>query len=65
VTIEELGDPFKIINGFAPELIGRPIEEGDITEMRTMQDAATGLTYYLYDLKPHYLVAATAYKNRM
>jgi hypothetical protein len=65
VTIEELGGPQKIITGFAPELIGRPLEDGDILDMKTEKDPATGLLYYLYELKPHYLVAATAFKNRM
>lgn len=65
VTIEELGGPQKIITGFAPELIGRPLEDDDILDTKVEKDPATGLTYYLYEIKPHYLVAATAFKNRM
>mmetsp|Transcript_15644 Transcript_15644/g.21626 ORF Transcript_15644/g.21626 Transcript_15644/m.21626 type:complete len:280 (-) Transcript_15644:202-1041(-) len=64
VIIEELGTPEQIIKAFAPEIIGQTVEEDDIVSMTTKKDDQ-GLTYYLYDLKPHFLIAATAFKNRL
>ena len=44
VRIEQLGEPDKIINGFAPELFGRPLDEGDVLETDTK--TKDGITYY-------------------
>eukprot|EP00884_Botryococcus_braunii_P009125 jgi/Botrbrau1/18213/Bobra.53_1s0072.2 len=63
IRIEELGGPEKIISGFAPELFGSPLDDGDV--LQTAVSAHDGLTYYSWELKPHHLVAATAFKNRM
>ena len=74
VRIEEIGPPERIVAGFAPELFGAPLQEGDTLE--TDVDKKGELTYYTYVLKPpaggpggnvggRRLVAATAYKNRL
>ena len=74
VRIEELGPPDRIVAGFAPELFGAPLQEGDTLE--TDVERKGDLTYYTYVLKPpaggpggnvggRRLVAATAFKNRL
>lgn len=69
VRIEELGPPDKIIAGFAPELFGAPLEQGDVTD--TVVAKRGGLTYYTWVIKPlsgttvYHLASATAYKNRV
>jgi len=74
VRIEELGPPDRIVAGFAPELFGAPLQEGDTLE--TEVERKGDLTYYTYVLKPpaggpggnvggRRLVAATAFKNRL
>jgi len=63
VRIQELGSPEKLISGFGPELFGGPIQEGEV--MNTQVVEKNGLTFYQWELKPHRLVAATAYKNRV
>ncbi|EFJ48537.1 hypothetical protein VOLCADRAFT_74648 [Volvox carteri f. nagariensis] len=64
ITLREVGPPQRVIEGFAPELFGRPLDEGDVlnTEVAVRED---GGLYYLWELKPHNLVAATATKNRV
>ena len=53
-----------MIAGFAPELFGKPLDEADIvnTQVETFDN---GQLYYLWELKPHSLVAATAVRNRV
>ena len=74
IKLQEIGPPEKIVAGFAPELFGAPLQEGDTLE--TDVDKKGELTYYTYVLKPpaggpggnvggRRLVAATAYKNRL
>lgn len=63
ITLEELGTPDKIIGGFAPELFGHPLEEGDIVSQDIKRK--NGLSYYMWEIKPHRLVTATAFKNRV
>jgi hypothetical protein len=65
VHIDELGPPDAIIAGFAPELFGAPLNDGDVLETDVSVDKGTGLTYYRWALKPHRLVAATAVSNRL
>ncbi|GLC37021.1 hypothetical protein PLESTB_001400800 [Pleodorina starrii] len=64
VSLREIGPPQRVIEGFAPELFGRPLDEGDVvaTEVANRED---GGLYYLWELKQHRLVAATATKNRI
>ncbi|GIL74915.1 hypothetical protein Vretifemale_4777 [Volvox reticuliferus] len=64
VNLQSVGPPQRVIEGFAPELFGRPLDEGDVlaTEVATRED---GGLYYLWEVKPHNLVAATATKNRV
>ncbi len=64
VRLQELVTPEQLISGFAPELIGLPLQDGDVIS----QDSVTkgDLLYYTYELKPkHLLVCATAFKNRL
>lgn len=63
VRIEELAPPENVIEGFAPELFGRPLEEGDVIETQVAKQ--DDLTYYMWEVKPHRLVVATAFKNRL
>ncbi len=64
VRLQELVNPDQLISGFAPELIGQPLQEGDVISSEQVTRGA--LLYYVYELKPkHLLVAATAYKNRL
>lgn len=63
VRIEQLGEPDRIIAGFAPELFGAPLVEGDILNTQTVEKG--GLTYYEWEVKPHHLVTATAVGNRL
>lgn len=63
VRIQQLGSPEKVISGFGPELFGSPVQEGDV--MNTQVVDKNGLTFYQWELKPHKLVAATAYRNRV
>ncbi|GMH33335.1 hypothetical protein BSKO_01169 [Bryopsis sp. KO-2023] len=63
IRIEEIGPPTNLIEGFAPELFGRPLEEDDVLDTKVAKHE--GLTYYMWDVRPHRLVTATAYKNRL
>jgi len=63
VRIGELGPPDKIISGFAPELFGSPIVDGDVLATETA--TKDGLDYYYWEVKPHHLIAATAVGNRL
>jgi len=67
VQLAELVSPDQLIAGFAPELIGVPLTEGDVLTTETKRFG--GLEYYRYELKtskvPHLFVSATAYKNRL
>jgi len=62
VRIEDLGTPKKIIQGFGPELYGKPVDDEDIFELTTDKQ---NLTYYYSHTRPHNLTTATAYRNRM
>ncbi|KAK9814544.1 hypothetical protein WJX72_007668 [[Myrmecia] bisecta] len=64
MRIEKIGPPDKLITGFAPELFGQPLNEGDVL-LQEVAKGDPGLTYYRWELKPHHLVAATAFKNRV
>lgn len=63
-TIEQLGKPDKIINGFHPEIFGRPMTDDELLDTQTLR-GPDGLTHYSWELKNRHLVAATAYGNRM
>lgn len=65
VRITALGPPDVIIEAFAVELFGAPLNPGDVLETEVSSDKGTGLTYYRWALKPHRLVAATAVGNRL
>jgi hypothetical protein len=43
-TAQNLGTPKKIIQGFAPELFGKPVDDEDIFETDVKEHG--GLTYY-------------------
>ena len=63
VRIEDIGPPEKILNGFAPEILGGPVDEDDIVNQETMSKGP--LTYYIWETKSHDLLTATAFKNRV
>lgn len=63
VSIKQIGPPEKIIAGFAPELYGKPLLDGDILD--TQEFERGGLPYYMWSVKPHHLVTATAVGNRL
>ena len=64
VRLQELVTPEQLISGFAPELIGQPLQDGDVVSQERVEK--NGLLYYTYELKPrHLLVCATAFKNRL
>jgi len=63
IRIDELGEPERIISGFAPELFGSPLVDGDILSVETV--LKNGVPYYNYEVKPHHLVSATAVGNRL
>ena len=63
LRIEGLGTPDRIIAGFAPEIFGKPLDEDSVTDTQVVE--VNGLTYYHWAVKPHALVAATAFRNRL
>jgi hypothetical protein len=64
VKLQQLVTADQLISGFAPELIGLPLQDGDVV---SQEEVTKGdLVYYQYELKPkHLLVCATAFKNRL
>ncbi|KAK9808177.1 hypothetical protein WJX73_005612 [Symbiochloris irregularis] len=64
IKIEEIGSPDRIISGFHPEIYGKPMQDDDLIQSDVIQ-GTDGLTHYIWELKPHHLVGATAYGNRM
>lgn len=63
VRIQDIGAPEKVLNGFAPEILGGPVEDEDVVVMDTMDKG--DLTYYMWETKYHDLLTATAFKNRV
>lgn len=63
VSMEFLGEPDKIIAGFAPELFGAPLLDDDVVWTDVFKQG--GMTYYQWGLKPHRFVVATATGNRV
>lgn len=63
VSMEFLGEPDKIIAGFAPELFGAPLLEDDVIDTEVYKQG--DMTYYQWALKPHRFVVATATGNRV
>lgn len=63
VTLETLGPPDRLIDGFAPELFGVPLNEGDVLDTRVVDK--DGVMYYQWELLRHRLVTATAVGNRV
>ena len=51
IRIEDLGPPDRIVAGFAPELYGAPLNDGDVVEQEVVKRG--GLTYYQYLVRPH------------
>lgn len=62
LAIQDLGEPDVMINGFAPELYGGPLNEGEVLDTQVVTKG--DMTYYLYELSKHRLVSATATGNR-
>lgn len=44
VTIVDVGEPQKIIEGFAPELWGQPLQEGEVLDTEVVEK--NGEIYY-------------------
>eukprot|EP00192_Tetraselmis_astigmatica_P019960 CAMPEP_0117677012 /NCGR_PEP_ID=MMETSP0804-20121206/16517_1 /TAXON_ID=1074897 /ORGANISM="Tetraselmis astigmatica, Strain CCMP880" /LENGTH=194 /DNA_ID=CAMNT_0005486265 /DNA_START=473 /DNA_END=1057 /DNA_ORIENTATION=- len=68
VSMEDIGPPEKIIEGFAPELWGQPLSDGELLDTQVLEK--DGCTYYRWEVKPlqkaqHLLVTATATRNRL
>lgn len=63
VHLNEIGSPQKLIEGFAPELFGAPLKEGDVLDTEIVDKS--GNTYYEWSLKPHRLISATSVGNRV
>eukprot|EP00873_Tetraselmis_striata_P023051 jgi/Tetstr1/443315/TSEL_031330.t1 len=68
VSMEDIGSPDVIIAGFAPELWGQPLDEGDVLDTQVVE--RDGLTYYRWEVKPvrkaqRLFVTATATRNRL
>ena len=63
VRIEDIGPPEKVLNGFAPEILGGPVEDDDVLVQTTFTKQP--LTYYVWETKKHELITATAFKNRV
>lgn len=63
LDIQALGDPEQLIAGFAPELYGGPLQEGDVLDVQVVNKG--GLPYYVYELTRHRLVCAAATGNRL
>lgn len=63
MSTEQLGPPDKLIEGFAPELYGSPLNEGDVLDTRVVE--RDGVLYYEWELIKHRLVSAAAVGNRL
>jgi hypothetical protein len=64
-TIEELVPITNLILGFAPEVLGQPVNEEQIKSME--KDTRNGLTHYNYEIsnEAHWLISATVWKKRV
>ena len=64
-SIEDLVPITNFIFGFAPEVLGEPVQEEQIKEM--YKDSRNGLTHYNYEISnsSHWLVSATVWKKRV
>jgi len=64
-TIEELVPITNFILGFAPEVLGQPVNEEQIKSME--KDTRNGLTHYNYEIsnEAHWLISATVWKKRV
>ena len=68
-SIVDLGPPDRMVKGFAPELLGAPLEDRQILSTTVVDKADDGLPYYQFEvstpLVPHGIIAMTAYKGRV
>jgi hypothetical protein len=63
IDLNDLVSADNFLKGFAPELLGGPIQEGDVVEVNEVQ--MNNRTYYSYELTDHTLVSATAWNKRI
>mmetsp|Transcript_36520 Transcript_36520/g.65336 ORF Transcript_36520/g.65336 Transcript_36520/m.65336 type:complete len:281 (-) Transcript_36520:53-895(-) len=68
VSMKDIGEPERVLAGFAPELWGQPLDEGDVLDTQVLE--RDGLTYYRWEVKPvrkpqRLLITATATRNRL
>mmetsp|Transcript_11390 Transcript_11390/g.41682 ORF Transcript_11390/g.41682 Transcript_11390/m.41682 type:complete len:292 (-) Transcript_11390:153-1028(-) len=67
VQIDQLATPLQIISGFAPELLGYPLDEDQLlsAEVVSKQAGEKEIPFYMYQVAPHILISATATRNRL
>ncbi|KAG2444064.1 hypothetical protein HYH02_009007 [Chlamydomonas schloesseri] len=63
VSLKDVGPPQRVIEGFGPELFGKPLDEDDVVATEVVNQ--DGGLYYKWELKNRALVSATATKNRV
>lgn len=63
VDLKELVSLQDFVRGFAPELIGSPVQEEDIIESTV--SIINARTYYTYELVNHTLISATSWNKRI
>lgn len=63
IDLKDLVSLESFIKGFAPELIGRPVQDNDILHSDEIE--VEGRTYYNYEFADHSLVSATAWNKRV
>lgn len=68
VSMSDIGPPEKIIEGFAPELWGQPLSDGELVDTQVLE--RDGKAFYRWEVKPfqqskHLLITATATRNRV
>jgi hypothetical protein len=49
--MKDIGEPERVLAGFAPELWGQPLDEGDVLDTQVLE--RDGLTYYRYIFFPN------------
>ena len=67
VRIKDIGPPEKLLMGFAPEILGGPLEDRDLdtTYISSKTCPVGDLDFYNYVTnRPRAIMSATSYKNR-
>ena len=67
VRIKDIGPPEKLLGGFAPEILGGPLEDRDLesTVISSKETPVGELDFYNWVTnRPRAIMSATSYKNR-